>query len=153
MCEVKYVKAEKMFPIINEILDNGNGVRLTVTGSSMYPFLRESVDSVELYTGNYNNIYRGDIALIHRSSGEYILHRVVKKEKDCFYFAGDAQTWIEGPVMPNQLIALVKVVWRRNKSIKCSNILWKASSMIWLWLIPFRKIIYKIYRFAVSKMW
>ena len=146
MCEVIYIKSENIFPVINEILDRGNSVRITVTGKSMYPFLREKIDSVELFPGNFNSIGIGEIVMIQRDSGEYVMHRLLKKEKDCFYILGDAQLWVEGPVRPEQLTAVVKAIWRNNKKIKCSNILWRILSLIWLNMFPFRKVIFKVYK-------
>jgi hypothetical protein len=132
--------------MIKEILDNGNGVRITVTGSSMYPFLREKIDSVELFPGSFNCIHIGDIVMIQRDSGEYVMHRVIKKKKDCFYIVGDAQLWVEGPIRQEQLTAVVNAIWRKNKKIKCSNTLWRVLSFMWLCMFPFRKVLFKVYR-------
>jgi len=38
------IKSHDMFPAINEILAGNGSVWITVTGSSMYPFLREGED-------------------------------------------------------------------------------------------------------------
>jgi hypothetical protein len=146
MREVKQVKANQMFPVIMEIFLNQSRVLIAVTGMSMYPFLRENIDSVELSNSSYENICYGDIVLILRESGEYVLHRVLKKEIDCFYMIGDAQMWIEGPLYPNQLIAVVTAVCRKDKKIECSNFWWKLLSLVWLKLIPFRSVLIRLYR-------
>ncbi len=146
MCEVRYIKSENIFPVINEILDSGNGVRITVTGNSMYPFLREKIDSVEMFPESFNSIGVGDIVMIQRDNGEYVMHRVLNKKRNCFYILGDSQLWVEGPIIPEQLTAVVKTIWRKNKKIKCSNILLSVLSIIWLYLFPFRKVIFKVYR-------
>ena len=70
---------------------------------SMYPFLREDKDKVELAMTSFSCIKKGDVVLIKRESGEYVLHRVLKKSMDHFYIVGDAQQWIEGPLLPEQL--------------------------------------------------
>jgi len=141
MCEVRYVESKHMFPVINEILSNQGKARITVTGMSMYPFLREFTDSVELSSSNFCSIVRGDVVIILRDSGEYVMHRVVKKQKDYFYMVGDAQQWIEGPLLPDQLIAIVTSVWRNDKLISCSSFWWKLLSHTWLLLLPFRRYI------------
>lgn len=137
-----------MFPVINEILEMGKGVRITVTGKSMYPFIRENIDSVELIKGDFNSIYRGDIVLILRDNGEYVLHRVLNKKKDCFYIVGDSQLLVEGPIRSDQLIGLAKAVWRKNKKIKCSSIWCKLITSIWIYLFPCRRIIFNAYRWV-----
>jgi len=141
MCKVEYVKAETVFTMVKEILAKGNSVRLAVTGTSMYPFLREHVDSVELAEFSILSIRTGYIVLILRDNGEYVMHRIVKRSEESFYMAGDAQNWIEGPVRYDQIVAVVKKVWRNEKQVECSNALWRIYSKIWMGLMPLRGII------------
>ncbi len=143
MCEVKKIKSCEIFPLIKEILSNGNKAWITVTGMSMYPFLREDKDCVELCASSINTITRGDIVLIKRVTGEYILHRVHHKQKECFYIIGDAQQWIEGPLKPEQLVAVVTAIKRNNHQFTCQNKLWKFLVRIWINLIPLRHLILK----------
>jgi Predicted transcriptional regulator len=138
MCNVKCLKSADMFPVIGELLDGGQNVRIVVTGTSMYPFLRENIDHVELQKADCNNIRRGDIVLYIRRSGEYILHRVLKKDNGQFNMIGDNQQWIEGPIYPDQVVASVASVFRNGKKIECGGIGWKILSLMWLNIIPVR---------------
>lgn len=147
---VKYIKFKDIYPMINEILEMGKGTRITVTGSSMHPFLRGEIDSVELFTPDFNWIKRGDIVLILRDGGEYILHRVLNRKNECLYIAGDSQCWAEGPIRKEQLIGIVKTIWRKDKKLKCSNILWRAVSIIWTYAFPIRRFILCTYRLIYS---
>ena len=150
MCAAKRVKAVEMFSIVSELLQQDRKVWITVTGMSMYPFLREDKDSVELSYSNFNLIQRGDIVLIRRRCGDYVLHRVLVKESKVFYIVGDAQQWIEGPLEAEQLIASVVAVRRGSHTIDCKNLIWKLLTGMWLFLIPIRhwllKFIQGIYR-------
>lgn len=143
MCEVKRIKAVDMFIIINEILQQGGKAWITVTGMSMYPFLRENKDSVELASGSFETIKRGDIVLIRRMSGEYILHRVLYKNADSFYIIGDAQQWIEGPLKAYQLVAAVAAIKRGDFPINCNNLIWRILTALWLYFIPVRHWVFK----------
>lgn len=145
MHKVNCIKSEYLFPVIVELIQNNQKATITVTGNSMLPFLKEVRDRVELSATCFTDLKRGDIVLIQRKTGYYVLHRVYKKEKDCFFIIGDAQEWIEGPLFPEQLIAIVTRVWRKNKEIKCDNILWRFLSMLWLSLRKFRHVIFKAY--------
>jgi signal peptidase len=147
MCEVKKIKSAEMFPVIKEILEGGGRAWITVTGMSMYPFLREDEDSVELSSTSIDTIKRGDIVLIKRVTGEYILHRVLRREKESFYIIGDAQQWIEGPLMPEQLIAVVTAVKRDKHKFTCQNKLWVLLVRIWINVIPLRHLLLKGIRF------
>lgn len=151
MFEVKKVKAAEIFPLIRDVLENGQSTKLTVSGDSMYPFLRDGIDSVEMMKAVYSRVSRGDIVLIKRTDGGYVMHRIIRKENNCFYIIGDAQQWIEGPLNPEQLIAVVPAVWRKDKRICCSSIRWRLLSEIWLYLRPFRSLIIKNYS-KVRKM-
>ncbi|MCX8128935.1 MAG: S24/S26 family peptidase [Clostridia bacterium] len=145
MHKVVELSSARIFPLINELLDSGSSVRITVTGTSMYPFLRNSVDSVELSHTDFKNLHRGDIILVHTDNKEYILHRVVRKEKDYLYICGDAQKHMDGPIYPRNIRALVTAVWREGKRIKHDNFLWKLLSSTWLYLLPFRAFIINAY--------
>jgi len=136
MRKVKSVKSADLFPVVSELLQNNQKVRITVTGNSMMPFLRENRDSVELSAAGINDLRFGQIALIRRNDGIYILHRVILKVKGSFYLAGDAQCRVEGPLMPDQLIAVVTNIWRKDKQISASNILWKILSFLWWIRLP-----------------
>jgi len=144
MNKINRVKSEYLFPVIIELIQNNQKATVTVTGNSMSPFLKEIRDRVELSATSFNEIKRGDIVLIRRKTGYYVMHRVYKKEKDCFFMVGDAQEWIEGPLYPDQLIAIVKRVWRKNREISCDNIIWKFLSLLWLHLRRHRYTIFKI---------
>jgi hypothetical protein len=150
MCEVRKIKSAEMFPVIKEILEGGGRAWITVTGMSMYPFLREDEDCVELSPTSIDTIEKGDIVLIQRVTGEYILHRVLRKEKDSVYIIGDAQQWVEGPVKREQLIAVVTEVKRNNISFTCQNGLWKILVRVWINMIPLRHIFLKGIRFLAK---
>ncbi len=145
MYKVRCVKTKVMFPLIKEILSRKGSVRITVTGMSMYPFLRQNIDSVELSPADFEHICRGDIVLTVRNNGQYILHRVHRKERDVFYMVGDAQHQIEGPLRPHQLAAVVTAVWRREKRIQCLDLRWRVLSALWLNTLPFRAFVMKSY--------
>lgn len=152
------IKSQDMFPLIVELLNNGQSARIVVRGSSMYPFLRENIDSVELTKTDFNNLRVGDIVMIRRNSGVYVMHRILKKEEKCFYMVGDAQQWIEGPLSSENLIAKVTAIWRKEKKILCSNKVWKLLSRIWLMLRPCRDILINNYERLFNlkrkiKMW
>lgn len=147
MQNISQVKSDILFPLVIECLSNGQKARITVTGNSMSPFLKEIRDSVELAGTQFDHIKRGDIVLIRRLTGAYVLHRVLRKKKDCFFMVGDAQQWIEGPLKPDQLIAKVTKVWRKGKEIECERLLWKIPALLWLRLRAYRGFMFRFYSF------
>ncbi|WP_242876347.1 S24/S26 family peptidase [Desulfosporosinus hippei] len=143
---MRKVKSSSLFPLISEILNYGQSTKLAVSGNSMYPFLRDSIDSVELTKGDFPELAKGDIVMIQRPEGNYVMHRIITKKKDCFFIVGDAQQWIEGPLYPHQLVAKVTAIWRKNKRISCSSSWLRLLSAMWLYLRPFRYFILRNYK-------
>jgi len=147
MYKVIRTKASDIFPIVQEIFQNSDSnVCITVKGNSMYPFLRDGIDEVEMSRAEFPDVKKLDIVLARRLTGEYVLHRVIKKDENCFYMLGDAQRYIEGPFHPEQLQAVVKSVRRRKKRISCDSPLWLLLSWIWMLCLPIRHYIIKIPR-------
>lgn len=144
MDEIVKVKAQFIFPFVSEIIEQGQSIRITVTGNSMFPFLRDGLDSVEFSQATYTSLSKGDIVLIRREDGTYVMHRILQRDKERFFMIGDAQERIEGPLYPDQLVAVVSSVWRKNKQIYCSSFIWRFLSQIWLFIIPYRKLIFKV---------
>ncbi|MCI6771633.1 MAG: nucleotidyltransferase family protein [Oscillospiraceae bacterium] len=111
-------------------LECGQTAVLKVTGSSMTPFLVPERDSVEL-AGIKNEPKTGDVVLYKRKNGAYVLHRVIKTDKDGFYFTGDSQTFVEGPIEKDQLIAVCDAFVRKGKRIAGKEPRWKAYEFLW----------------------
>lgn len=132
-----------LVPLIEERLSLGQAVRLTVRGNSMHPFLRHEKDTVLLISSSGEKLKKGDIVFYKRLSGQYVLHRIIKADKNnAFFMIGDAQYKIEGPIYIEQIFAKVTHVFRGNKKISCNNFLWRLLSFLWL-LLPFRKALNK----------
>ena len=133
------VPAEKLFPLIEELLIGGQDVVINARGNSMYPLIRDVKDSVKLTAATYGAIKKGDVTLIQRDDGVYVIHRVCKKTPVSFYMVGDRQRGIEGPLRPDQLIALVDEVRRGGRTIRRGSLLWSLYAHIWLILRPVRR--------------
>ncbi len=133
------VSMERLGQDIIPLLEEGYSLKLTVTGNSMYPFLRHKVDEVELKSLAGQSVKKGDIILFVRNNEEYILHRVVKSVSNKRVFVcGDAQSFLEGPIENIQMIARVTKVYRNNRVISCGGTAWKALSYMWIILLPLR---------------
>ena len=94
----------------------------------MLPFLADGRDKVILQKIE-KLPKKGDIVFYRRKNGAYVLHRVVKRRGDLFYFSGDAQLRVEGPVGKGQLLAVCKEVERDGKTIKSGDISWLSYKL------------------------
>lgn len=145
--EEKAIKSEYLIPEISALLEAGSSVKLKVMGDSMHPFLRHMIDSVLLEMPKELFLKKGDIVMIKRDNGKYAMHRIIKVKTDCFYMVGDAQQGLEGPLYKNQVVAVIKSIYRKEKEISCNNFFYKLLSMIWMLVLPFRYFILKSYKF------
>lgn len=111
----------------------------------MTPFLADGRDRVLLKLPE-TPLKRGDIALYRRTNGSYILHRVVRTDRcgSC-YFAGDAQSRIEGPVSAEQVLAVAFLAERKGKRIGPGSFCWDFFATAWLLLLPLRPLLIKAY--------
>lgn len=73
--------------IENELKKNGYHIATTV-GNSMMPMLRNREDIVKIVPAE-GLLRKYDLPLYKRSTGEYVLHRIVKVKKDHYVICGD----------------------------------------------------------------
>ena len=118
---------------------------LIVSGSSMTPFLVGGRDTVYL-SRLERPVRRGDILLYQRDSGQYVLHRVWKVEKNgTFTMVGDAQTELEPGIREDQIIAIVTLVLRREKPIAPGDFWWEFFAKVWIRMVPLRPLFWRVY--------
>ena len=119
---------EEMLPLMLEVLESGGEFRFYPKGTSMLPLLRQGVDSVVLRT--CVSVKKNDICLYIRNSGEYVLHRVVKVNKNgTFCFCGDNQLEAECGVHREQVIAKVVAVIKGEKRTGTGSFWYRLSRL------------------------
>ena len=133
--EKKYSMSE-LGPMIEEVMRFNGKIRLTVTGMSMYPLLRNRLDSVLLKKAT--EIKKYDILLYTREDGSYVLHRAVKINENTVDIIGDGESRIEKDVPKEKIIAFVEEIKRGKRIIKTNSLLYKLYCRVWTLLIPIR---------------
>ena len=137
--------ASVLMPEYEALLREGAELPLVVSGESMLPFLRPGRDTVFLRRPDAP-LQRGDIAFYRRFDGSYILHRVCRAEPGKYWFLGDAQTRVEGPLPERCVFAYVTAVRRGKRLIQPRQLLWRVFSGPWLKLVRQRPRFLKVYR-------
>ena len=130
--------------IVEEVILEGKSVKLSPRGRSMLPLLREKRDSV-LLTPIRNKIKKYDIVLYKRDNGAYVLHRVIKIS-DTYTLIGDHQFYTERGIREDQLIAVVGEIYRNNKRVRTSSLLYRIYSRIWIKSAPVRLFMLRVKR-------
>lgn len=125
-------------PVVRAALERGQRVRMTVTGGSMLPFLRDS-DVVELEPATKSRL--GDLVLVQTDSSgateRYVLHRIVRWVGGAaFLIRGDAQSHCEGPFTPDTVLGRVTTAWRNGRPRPLDRGLWRVAGLAWAWTSP-----------------
>ena len=121
MRNVHRVDTEAYLKAVSALIAEGREVTVPVRGGSMNPFLVDNRDCV-LLVPVPERLRRGDIVLFRRSSGQYVLHRIVAVRRSrpgghepVYFMRGDAQEMTEGPVARAQVRALAARVMRQGR--------------------------------------
>ncbi len=135
---VKKTDMASLYALIAPVLAQNGTVKMKVAGFSMYPLVASRRDSVLL--GKADTLKIGDVPLFQRADGSFILHRIVGKKDGAFYLCGDYETKKEYPVYPDQIVAVAKGFYRKERFISCDSFLYKLYSFLWrgtFWIRPF----------------
>lgn len=124
--------------------ENVKELPLTITGNSMSPFLIHGRDTVFL-SRLTRPVRRGDVLLYRRDNGDYVLHRVYAVTPESYTMVGDAQTELEHGIRSDQVVAVMTRATRKGKSLHPGTFWWNFFETIWLWLLPLRRPIHKLY--------
>lgn len=142
-------KSISLYKKIKPLLEEGQTIEIHPSGFSMYPLITSPSDSVIVCPIDKNPLKTGDILLYRRNSGLLVLHRICRIKKDGFYFTGDNQTEIEGPLQAQQLLAKVTHIRRKGHTFSTKHPIYRICSRIWLILRPVRPFISR----PIGKVW
>ena len=131
--ETTDIPKETLHSILGGILADGQPICITVTGSSMQPFLRHARDRVFLAPIEVPyNIKRGDILLYIRDDGSWVLHRVYRAVNGLCTMIGDGQWVLEPNVRREQVIARALRASRGGKIVSCERDVRNAMMKLYL---------------------
>ena len=131
---------------VEKILKDGNSVRISPQGFSMWPTILPGRDKVEIQPIDGQDIRRGDIVLYRRPSSILVLHRVMKVRDGSVWLCGDNQFDTEGPLPESCILGVMTARIRNGKCIETSSLPWRAWSTVWRAALPARKIIRALHR-------
>ena len=142
--QTRRISLYEYLPEVMDVIRSGEGIAITVTGSSMMPFLRDSRDRVLLQ--QKPRYRRGDVVLFTLPDGRYILHRIVRIQKDRMLTCGDGNIAADGwTLMENVLCAATR--FERNGRIhNLESFLWRLLGLVWMRLFPIRPVLFKVVR-------
>ena len=136
----------ELLPIMEEQLNNGQKVSFTVNGTSMQPMIISGKDSVVLRKPN-GRLKKYDLPFYRRDDGQFVLHRVVKLQKDGNYTCrGDNQIINEPDGRPDQIIGVVESFTHKGKDWSVESFWYKLYCRLWMSMRFFRRVVGRLKR-------
>ena len=104
---------------IEEQLEKDGYAMMLSVGDSMEPMLHQRCEQLIIEKVN-RELKNGDVVLYKRDSGQYVLHRIVKKKKDYFVIRGDNR-FINELVPKRWIIGILKGFYKDDNFIDCEK--------------------------------
>lgn len=114
----------------------------TPIGTSMNPLLYQRQDTVKLVKAD--NVQKYDVILYLRKSGEYVLHRVIGKNKLGYILCGDNQFVKEYGITDDMIIGKMEGYYKKEEYIPCTDKNYIRYSKKRVRSIPYRKFKYTV---------
>lgn len=124
----------QLYPLIADAVEKGNSFTFTAFGSSMMPYIRNGKDQVTL-SRITDTPKVGDVVFYRRDDKAFVLHRIIKKEKDFFILCGDNQ-YTHEKIKSTQIIAKLKEIHRNGKRIDPNGF----STKLFVFFLPVRRL-------------
>lgn len=115
----------------------------TNVGTSMRPLIRQGKDVMIISSLDHlgRDLRKMDVPLYKRESGQYVLHRIIKVNKDGYVIRGDNTYSNEYGVTDSQILGVLSGVIRNGKEISVNSLGYKAYSYFWLYTYYIRKVV------------
>lgn len=129
------------FKEVKQYLSEGKEVLFTINGNSMRPFLTHG-DKVLIYPLQSRDLSYGKIILAKSSYG-YVLHRLVWKNKDKIWLAGDNNLVQLEEVNKEDVLGAVKYAVVDGNNVDVHSFWQLFMALIWFLIRPIRLALFK----------
>lgn len=142
----------ELLPAMQKQLESGSKVTFVVNGTSMQPMIINGKDSVVLKKPD-GPLKKYDLPFYRRDDGQFVLHRIVKLQKDGKYTCrGDNQVINEPDVRDDQIIGVVESFTHKGKSYSVNSFWYKVYCRLWMSMRFLRRVKGRLIRtFKIKK--
>lgn len=141
---MRTVDTNEYMSMLRQLVEEGHEVSLPIAGSSMAPFLVHQRDTIYFKKPD-RELKPGDMVFYQRANGQFVMHRIHAIRSGGYYMVGDNQQEIEGPLLREQIFALVTGATRKGKQIGPGDFWWGFFEHIWPRMLPLRRTIMRLY--------
>lgn len=135
---IENIPIELIYPLFKNMLKVGS-VTFKVTGISMQPMVYNRRDTVTIVSPP-KQLKKGDLPFYRTDDGQFLLHRVIKINKDGSYDCrGDNRWESEKGIRQDQIIGIVTEFTRNNKKYSVFAPIYRVYVALWPLLHHFKK--------------
>lgn len=128
------------------LIKEGKSVSITAKGYSMNPFIRHMEDILTIGPWQDSDLKRGTAALVRTTKGEYVFHRIVKRDGKNLILEGDGNIGLKEKATTEGVIGIMHNITRGGRKYSAESLCWKTYSWIWMVLRPVRRYPLAIWR-------
>lgn len=128
-----------MMEEIRTLVSEGKTVTLTVKGNSMNPFIVHLRDRMTIGPWKDEDIRKGTVALVKDTRGSYVIHRIIKRDKDRVVLLGDGNIGFTETATLDNVIGIMHNIDRKGRIWTPQSTLWRLYSWFWMILTPLRR--------------
>jgi len=114
------IELEQLLPVMLEQLKAGGKFKFSPKGTSMLPLIHQGVDEVVI-SPKKGELKKYDVPFYRRKDGQFVLHRIVGRNKDGYILCGDNQYIKEYGVTDDMIIGVLAEVHTPDKVIKVTD--------------------------------
>ena len=129
---------------IRTLIADGHTVSLTVKGNSMNPFVVDMRDQITVGPWKDEDIRRGCVALVKDSRGNYLIHRVIRRDGNTITLIGDGNIGLYETA--DDIIGIMHSITRKGKVWTRESRIWRLYSWAWMLLLPVRRVLIGLWR-------
>ena len=101
------------------VLNQTGTLSFVPNGNSMWPFLKHRHQTVIIQKIS-TTVNKFDVIFFRRENGDYVLHRVIDVDGDCFIVRGDSQLFTER-VKKDQVFGVMTGFYKGKKFVSSSD--------------------------------
>lgn len=128
-----------MMEEIRTLVSEGKTVTLTVKGNSMNPFIVHLRDRMTIGPWKDEDIRKGTVALVKDMRGNYVIHRIIRREKDRVILLGDGNVGFTETATLDNIIGIMHSIDRKGRTWTPENTVWRLYSWFWMLLTPLKR--------------
>lgn len=139
MTHTKLIDKAVMMEEIRQMISEGKTVTITLKGNSMNPFIVHLRDQMTLGPWKDEEIRKGTVALVKDTYGNYLIHRIIKREGNTVTLLGDGNVEQTETATLDNVIGIMHTLTRKGRTYTPKSLTWRIYSAIWAFLTPVRR--------------